>query len=185
MTLMRNHSKLIGSLALLAAALSVGSLASNSAQASENAIKAEGQGPKGAGAGEPGKPVYGGGGGCSYAYSIQKIGQTYAEHDEEISYQVIVKNIGTCRLRHIEVADFLPHGMEYISASPAPESVNDGRIRWEDIDLKAGRYQLYTVTAEAKGHHERWETNQACAFTPWVGTRICDAESTWIYHHKD
>jgi uncharacterized repeat protein (TIGR01451 family) len=152
--------------------------------AADTAIKAEGQGPGTAGSGETGTPVYGGGGqGCSFAYSIQKIGPTYAEHGEEVSYQVIVKNIGTCRLRHIEVADFLPRGMKFISAYPAPENVNDGRIYWDDIDLKAGRYQLYSITAKAEGHHERWETNQACAYTPWVGTRICDTESTWLYHH--
>jgi len=159
-------------------------LASFNTYASDTAIKAEGQGPGAAGSGETGTPVYGGGGqGCSFAYSIQKVGPTYAEHNEEVTYQVIVKNIGTCRLRHIEVADFLPHGMKFVSAYPAPENVHHGRIRWDDIELKAGRYQLYTITAKAEGHPERWETNQACAYTPWVGTRICDSESTWVYHH--
>jgi hypothetical protein len=83
------------------------------------------------------------------------------------------------------VADFLPRGMEFVSASPSPASVHHGRIRWDDIELKAGRYQLYTITAKAEGEHERWETNQACAYTPWVGTRICDSESTWVYRHHN
>jgi|GEM_PF-2851819 len=169
----------------LAAALALSLISVLSASASDTASKAEGQGPGAAGSGETGAPVYGGGTGCSFAYSIQKIGPTYAEHDEEISYEVIVKNIGTCRLRHIGVADFLPHGLEFQSAYPEPKSVHHGRIEWEHLDLKAGRYQHFAIKARAKGHHPRWETNQACAYTPWVGTRICDTESTWIYHHRD
>ena len=62
--------------------------------ASDTAAKAEGQGPGAAGSPETGKPVYGGGTGCTFAYSIQKIGPTYAEHEEEVSYELIVKNIG-------------------------------------------------------------------------------------------
>ena len=148
--------------------------------ASESAIKAEGQGPGAEGAGEAGAPVYGGG--CTYAYSIQKIGPTYAEHHEEIKYLIIVKNIGTCKLRHIEVRDYLPHDMEFVSANPSPESEHHGEIRWEHRDLKAGEFKLYTVEARAEGRPWRWATNQACAYTPWVGTTICDAESTYIYN---
>lgn len=175
----RFKSILVLSLSLVASAAILPSFAF----ASETAIKADGQGPGAEGAGETGAPVYGSG--CSYAYSIQKIGPTYAEHHDEIKYLIIVKNIGTCKLKHVEVRDYLPHDMEFVEAQPSEKSQEHGEIRWDHIEtLKAGEYKLYKVTAKAEGRPWRWATNQACAYTPWVGTTICDAESTYIYNEE-
>lgn len=151
-------------------------LVSMSAFASNEAHIASGPGP---GGGEGGTPV--GGGSCYYAYSIQKIGPTVAKIGEDITYFVFVQNVGTCRLRHIDVSDVLPEGVRFLSALPAPTSHHDDRLRWEDLELKTGRYAVFQIYAKVEEHHHNASfTNNACAFTPWIGTRICDGVTTRI-----
>ena len=134
-----------------------------------------------------GSPETGGNGGvvtgCSYL--IQKIGNTFAERDEEIAYHIIVKNTGTCRLQHIHVRDHLPRELTFISAYPPPSEDHDRTLEWNDLDLKAGRF--IDLVIKAKVNHEfdrdfdnRMITNTACAFDRRIGIRICDSSTLTV-----
>lgn len=157
-------------------------LLSVGAFASENASSATGPGPQGvgSGAGEVGHPAWGNQ--CTFVYSIQKIGPAVAEEGEEFTYHVIVKNLGTCRLRHIDVREALPHGVEFVDAHPDASHQRDGRLIWEDVDLKPGRFKDFEVKARVSDRIRRpfYAMNTACAYTPWIGTQICDAVTTLL-----
>jgi uncharacterized repeat protein (TIGR01451 family) len=151
-------------------------LMSMSAMASDQARSASGRGP---GNGEGGTPV-GGGNSCYFAYSIQKIGNTVERVGENSTYYVFVSNVGTCKLRHIDVRDILPEGAEYVGATPTPTVSHQRFLKWEHIDLWPGRIAVFEITAKFRRHD--WQAvNTACAFTPWVGTEICDSVTTTVY----
>ena len=137
-----------------------------------------------------GSPDTGGTGGvvtgCSYL--IQKIGNTYANPGEDVCYHVIVKNTGTCRLNHIDVRDRLPRNLTFISAFP-PATDNHGRLEWNDIDLKAGRFIDFVITAKVDNNFDRNDnrmiTNTACAFDRRIGIRICDSSTLTVIRADD
>lgn len=163
---------------LLASALAVFVL-STAAFASDSAVRAESRGP---GEGDGGG---GGVGGCFFAYSIQKIGQTLANEGESMTYHLVVSNIGNCRLRRIDVTDTLPRGVEFVAANPAPSWVDDRRLRWDDVELKAGRYVDFEIEVKVDKHlpDGKCLTNTGCAFSRAVGTRICDSVTTTVVDH--
>jgi uncharacterized repeat protein (TIGR01451 family) len=154
-------------------------LLSASALAAEDPSTASGRGP---GNGEGGTPATGGG--CSYMYSIQKIGPTYARHGENFTYHIFVKNLGNCRLRRIDLTDTLPHEVDLVRVEPAPSHSHHRRLVWENISLAAGDYLHAEIEVKTdRDHHgDHFLTNTACAYTPWIGTRICDSVGTTLYH---
>lgn len=158
-------------------------LASQFAFAGDTAVTAANRGPGGGTGGGTGT-------GCTYAYSIQKIGPSRVEAGEKFSYHVFVKNIGTCRLRHIDIADWLPHRFESGNVNPDPMPAGavsrDGKLVWEHVELAPGR----VFDIEIKGHakksdHSYTMVNTACAYSARVGTRICDSVSTFVYPEHD
>ena len=156
-------------------------LYSGGAFASDAAVSARGPGPSDGG--EVETPAMGNA--CSYFYSIQKIGPTIADESEAVTYHLFVSNIGNCSLKHIDVSDDLPRGVSYVSALPAPSSVTGRRLRWNDVELKAGRYQDFEINVKVDSHLDdsRNLVNTGCAFTPWIGTRICDSVTTFVPSH--
>jgi uncharacterized repeat protein (TIGR01451 family) len=155
-------------------------LVSASAFASGQSQTASKRGP---GGGEAGVPD--GGGSCLFSYSIQKIGPTLAKEGDQGSYLIIVQNLGNCRLRHIDVTDALPRGEKVVSASPGGVVDPDRDfVRWEDQEILAGQYAVFEVSVAFDDHcGGQILTDTACAFTPWVGTKICDSVSTTVYRH--
>lgn len=159
-------------LALTAFLVSASALASNRASESSNR-------GGGGGGGE------GGGAGCLYSYSIQKIGPTISYENATVTYHVFVRNLGDCKLRRIDVNDILPRDMTYDSATPVPTWTHHRRIHWENVEIEAGQYVDFVITARVDNHvgPERYLTNTACAFAPRVGTEVCDSETTFIRWH--
>ena len=158
-------------------------LASQFAFAGDTAVTASNRGPGGGTGGGTGT-------GCTYAYSIQKIGPSRVEAGEDFKYHVFVKNIGTCRLRHIDIADWLPRGFDLDSAypsSPNSGTVNgNGKLTWEHVDLAPGRVFDISIKGHAKRmKHPYTMVNTACAYSSRVGTRICDSVSTYVYPEHD
>jgi uncharacterized repeat protein (TIGR01451 family) len=146
--------------------------ASASALASDHAVSASARGP-----GEgPGATT------CNFVYSIQKIGPTLADRGETITYHVVVSNLGDCRLRHIDVRDRLPRGVDFVSATPAPTSIDHDTLHWRELELRAGRYLDVEITARVDNnpHGDQSLTNTGCAFSPWIGTEICDSVTTRV-----
>ena len=117
-----------------------------------------------------------------YSYSIQKIGPTIENQGELVTYHVILSNIGDCKLRDIDVRDRMPKGMTFVSANPIPTAQHDGRIRWEDVDLKPGRYMDFQITGMIADtlHGDRTLTNTSCAFAPQIAIEICDIVNTFV-----
>lgn len=165
-------------------------LISMGAFASDVGMSAAGPGP---GGGEGGVPVYPtnpgtGGGGCYFAYHIRKVGPRRAEAGDEIKYRIFLSNVGNCDLRRIRVTDFLPEGTEFISAEPRPTFVRDEKIVWEDIRLEEREREVFEIRArvekdwdkDSEKHRRRRIVNTGCAFTPWIGIRICDSAETWV-----
>ncbi len=156
-------------------------LASQAAFAGDSAVTASNRGPGGG---------TGGGTGCTYAYSIQKIGPSRVKSGEGFKYHVFVKNIGTCRLHHIDIADWLPRGFELVEAHPSTSNpaTRDGnrKLTWEHVELSPGR--VFDITIKGHAEHRKHPytmVNTACAYSARVGTRICDSVSTFVYPEHD
>jgi len=138
----------------------------------------------GTGGGEGGVPVtVGGGGSCYFAYHIRKVGPENARPNTDFTYKIFVRNIGNCDLRHIRISDLLPERTHFVSSNPAPTETHDHKLIWDDVNLHQDERAVIEVRVKADDcdHHERYSiTNTGCAYTPWIGTRICDTASTWI-----
>jgi uncharacterized repeat protein (TIGR01451 family) len=124
--------------------------------------------------------------GCYYAYHIRKVGPHHAKEGNEIRYKIFVTNIGNCKLRDIGVKDFLPRHTKFIDAYPKPGFVHDRTVVWKDIDLPVGEKAEFVVKVETRNedrnpHHDFVITNVGCAFTRFIGIRICDQASTRIH----
>lgn len=121
---------------------------------------------------------------CYFAYHILKTGPSRADFGDLIRYRVVLTNIGDCVLRNIELADLIPARTRLVSATPRPSRVAGGRIEWNDFSLSPGRQavaEIFVQTGVDDPENDRFRiTNQACAFTPWIGIRICDSASTWV-----
>jgi uncharacterized repeat protein (TIGR01451 family) len=169
---MKNLGKIVATLSFV--------LLSTGAMASETAKQATGPGP-GAGNPEAGTPI--GKESCYYVYSIQKIGNSLATIGETMDYHVFVQNLGSCRLKYIDLEDRLPEGVQYVSAYPAPSWVQGHRIQWKNFEIQGGRYIDFVITTKVENSCQKNQsvTNTACAYTPWIGTQICDSQSTFIY----
>ena len=132
---------------------------------------------------------YGGVVGCTYSYMIQKIGQTFAERGETVTYHVFVKNTGTCRLREIDVRDILPRRLTFISATPTPTRIDERRLVWENIELKAGRFVDFQITAKIDSNFDRDDnrviSNTACTYNRRIGVRICDSSSMTVFRDDE
>ena len=147
--------------------------------ASDHASSATGRGPGGGEGGNVGAPQS-----CSFTYSIQKIGPTIAVENDDVVYYVFVSNVGNCGLKHINVKDVLPHDLTFVSATPTPTSMHGEELRWDDLEIKAGQYDVFEIQAKVDHHHHGASiTNTACAFTPWIGIQICDAATTSVFDH--
>ncbi len=158
-------------------------LASQFAFAGDTAVTASNRGPGGGTGGGTGT-------GCTYAYSIQKIGPSRVKAGEEFKYHVFVKNIGTCRLRHIDISDWLPRGFDmessYPSTSNSPAVKDDRKLTWEHVELAPGRVFDISIKGHADSrNHPYTMVNTACAYSSRVGTRICDSVSTYVYPEHD
>lgn len=167
-------------------------LFSISAFASDAGVSAAMRGPgegevPAPGYGEMPAPGYGGGhNNCYFAYHIRKVGPHYAKKDKDIHYRIFVKNIGNCRLRDVSVKDLLPRHTEFVWASPKPDYVHDRKVVWKDIDLRVGEREEFDVKVKVKHeerrpHHDFRITNVGCAFTRYIGIRICDQATTQIH----
>ena len=79
---------------------------------------------------------------------VVKTGNAEIIAGEDISYRITVRNIGTVTAPGVILADTLPDGATYKSASPAPDTVNGRLLSWNlgnmtdgsfiDIDLVVG-----------------------------------------------
>jgi uncharacterized repeat protein (TIGR01451 family) len=171
-------------LSLITAAVSAFALSFGALAATNTENTASGPGPRDTE--DAGKPANGAAA-CSFIYSIQKIGPTLAEAGQEFTYHVFVRNLGNCRLRRIDLKDVLPEGVDFVSATPSPSYQHHNRIVWDNVMIPAGQYldAQITVKAEERIRRPFYGTNTACAYTPWIGTRICDSQTTLFYRDRD
>jgi uncharacterized repeat protein (TIGR01451 family) len=161
---------------------SIGAFASDAGVSASSHGDARGPG---GGEGEVIVPSDGSGGGCYFSYFIRKIGDKKANVHEDINYKVIVKNIGNCELRHIDVTDFLPDRTELVSAFPSPSFTHGDKVVWRNVSLDVGETEIFNVTVRVKQCElpRRFEiTNVGCAWTPLIGTRICDPATTEVFN---
>jgi uncharacterized repeat protein (TIGR01451 family) len=145
-------------------------------------------------------PGANGGGGCTlYSYSIQKlavdrdghdvdVASIDVDHDDGARFKIIVRNLGDCDLRRVKVTDFLPRGTELVDADPSPTFQDEHRIVWEDQRIEEGDRLEFRITVRNRDHRHhddgRWITNNACAFTPLIGIRICASASAFLHDHE-
>ena len=130
---------------------------------------------------ETGQPVHGND--CFFSYAITKFATSLGEAGGSGSSLIIVQNLGTCRLKHIDVTDDLSKGQTFASATPTPTKVDpDGdHVRWDDQTIEAGQFAVYTVNVTYGQHTSGWTvTDNGCAFTPWINVQICSSAATQI-----
>lgn len=189
-------------LAILTTSLSA-LLLSMGAVASDLGASARSPGPGGVEPGIPTIPVYGGGATCYFAYHIRKVsldddhrnvndnrGDGNDDRRGQARFKIFVTNIGNCDLRRIDVTDFLPDRTELVRADPWPDYRQDDKIVWKDVRLAVGERETFEVTVRRRDHdvsttdhdHDRGIRirNTGCAFTPWIGIRICDSALAFL-----
>lgn len=191
-------------LGLLATTLSALML-SVGAYASTLGTSAAVPGPGGGGevGGEPVQVIPGGGGGsCYFAYHIRKISLDRDHHhdhdggpvaalgdddDRDVArFRIILTNIGNCDLRRIDVTDFLPRGTELVRAEPEPDDRFDDKLIWRDVRLFVGERADFDVVVKRRDHDDHRDfrvQNTGCAFTPFIGIRICDSAIAFLDDH--
>src|SRR6185295_5085105 len=86
-----------------------------------------------------------GGGACNFVYEIIKFGPKHAKVGDYITYRVLVKNLGDCDLRSVDVKDFLPRHVEFVSANPEPSEVDGHKLKWNDVRIAEGEKARFEI----------------------------------------
>lgn len=165
------------------AGVALSALITASATASDSGARASRAGTR---EGANGTPV--GSQNCLFSYAIQKIGDDVGRSGEKGQYLVTVKNIGNCDLKRVSIQDVLPRLSKFDSAFPAPTSVEDRKLRWDDLEIDRGKFVSFLINVRFdKDDHSDGNgvgvvvTNTACTFSPYIGVRICDVANTLVF----
>ena len=74
-------------------------------------------------------------------------GRTRVAPGDELSYAVIVRNVGPGDAHGVEVTDELPAELEYVGGSEGVAYADPGTVTWPSFDLPAGETRELTVVA--------------------------------------
>lgn len=84
------------------------------------------------------------------AIYLDKGQPTEVQAGQDFEYRLQVENLTDHVLENVEVADQLPSSFSFQKASPAPQSQDDGDVRWLVGDLGPGQRKLIKVTGKAE-----------------------------------
>jgi uncharacterized repeat protein (TIGR01451 family) len=117
---------------------------------------------------------------CYASYMIQKDGYRSQRHPDRLYFRVTVTNLGDCNLRNVRVTDFFPSHTELKDTRPNADYTNSERAVWNIEWLPVGSEKNLDLAFEVKHWvHNRWITNNACAWNNVIGQRICAWASVW------